>query len=188
MQVDQGEDTVTQEPVPQQAMNTAVEGNPGDVAATQEPTTLIENLDVLEDIVPQEPVLLPLKNFIDLDSEQEEHYKKEILTLIAEVSALTMEVIKWKSQVEENQKKMIALSEHRRIIRALEEQGSEERMAPRIQVEELQNKMRELKKFQGMQKEKEHMYTLSRELMGTRKPSSSYPVFLFEQFVWLKAV
>ena len=34
------------------------------------------------------------------------------------------------------------------------------------------------------------MYTLSRELMGTRNPSSSYPVFLFEHFVWfqLKAV
>ena len=66
-----------------------------------------------------------------------------------------MEVANWKSQVEENQKKMIALSEHRRIIRALEEQGAEERMAHRVQVEELQNKMRELKKFQDMQKEKE---------------------------------
>ena len=30
------------------------------------------------------------------------------------------------------------------------------------------------------------MYTLSRELMGTRNPSSSYPMFLFEQFVWFK--
>ena len=30
------------------------------------------------------------------------------------------------------------------------------------------------------------MYALSRELIGTRKPSSSYPVFLFEQFVWFK--
>ena len=39
MQVDQREDTVTQEPVSQQALNTAMEGNPGDVAATQEPAT-----------------------------------------------------------------------------------------------------------------------------------------------------
>ena len=30
------------------------------------------------------------------------------------------------------------------------------------------------------------MYTLSQELLGTRVPSSSYPVFLFEQFIWFK--
>ena len=30
------------------------------------------------------------------------------------------------------------------------------------------------------------MYALSQELLGTRVPSSSYPVFLFEQFVWFK--
>ena len=30
------------------------------------------------------------------------------------------------------------------------------------------------------------MYALSQELIGTRNPSSSYPVFLFEQFVWFK--
>ena len=41
-----------------------------------------------------------------------------------------------------------------------------------------------------MQKEKEQMYALSQELLGNRVPSSSYPVFLFEQFVWfnLRAV
>ena len=37
-----------------------------------------------------------------------------------------------------------------------------------------------------MQKEKEQMYALSQKLLGTRVPSSSYPVFLFEQFVWFK--
>ena len=55
MQVDQEEDTVTQEPVSQKAMNAAVEENPGDVAATQEPTTLESNsemqVDQEEDIV-----------------------------------------------------------------------------------------------------------------------------------------
>ena len=30
------------------------------------------------------------------------------------------------------------------------------------------------------------MYALSQELLGTRVPSSSYPIFLFEQFVWFK--
>ena len=43
MQVDQEEDTVTQEPVSLKAMNAAAEENPGDVAATQEPTTLEPN-------------------------------------------------------------------------------------------------------------------------------------------------
>ena len=37
-----------------------------------------------------------------------------------------------------------------------------------------------------MQRGKEQMYALSQELLGTRMPSSSYPVFLFEQFVWFK--
>ena len=64
-------------------------------------------------------------------------------------------MVSWKSQVEENQKKMIALSEHKRIIRALEEQGAEERMAHRVQVEEMQNQIKELKKFQSMKKDKD---------------------------------
>ena len=165
------------------AINVAAEEILKDVAATQEPITLIANLDVLEDTAPQKPVLLPLRNFINLDSEKKGHYKKEILNLTTEVSALRLEVTKWKSQVEEHQTSMIALSEHRKIIKALEERWAEERMAHRIQEEELQSKLRELKKFQSMQREKEQMYTLSQELMGTRKPSSSYPMFLFEQFV-----
>ena len=74
-----------------------------------------------EDTVPQEPVSLPLRNFIDLDSDQEEHHKKEILNLTTEVSTLRLEVTKWKSQVEEYHKGMISLSEHRKIIRGLEE-------------------------------------------------------------------
>ena len=37
-----------------------------------------------------------------------------------------------------------------------------------------------------MQVEKHQLYTLSRELLGTKVPSSSYPVFLFEQFIWFK--
>ena len=164
-------------------VNVAAEESLTDVVVTQEPTTLIVNMDMLEDTAPQEPVLLPLRNFINLDSEQEGHYKKEILTLTIEVSALRLEVTKWKIQVEEHQTSMIALSEHRKIIKALEERWAEERMAHRIREEELQSKLRELKKFQSMQREKEHMYTLSQEIMGTRKPSSSYPVFLFEQFV-----
>ena len=37
-----------------------------------------------------------------------------------------------------------------------------------------------------MQKEKDQLYTLSRELMSSRAPSPSYLVFLYEQFTWLK--
>ena len=37
-----------------------------------------------------------------------------------------------------------------------------------------------------MQVEKDQMHALSQELLGTRVPSSSYPVFLFEQFIWFK--
>ena len=136
-------------------MNVAAEESLKDVAVTQEPTTLIVNLDMLEDTAPQDPVLLPLRNFINLDLEQEGYYKKEILNLTTEVSALKLEVTKWKSQLEEHQKSMIALSEHRKIIKALEERWAEERMAHRIREEELQSKLKELKKFQSMQREKE---------------------------------
>ena len=37
-----------------------------------------------------------------------------------------------------------------------------------------------------MQVEKDQLYTLSQELLSTRAPSPSYPVFLFEQFIWFK--
>ena len=37
-----------------------------------------------------------------------------------------------------------------------------------------------------MQKEKDQLYVLSRELMSSRSPYPSYPVFLYEQFTWFK--
>ena len=37
-----------------------------------------------------------------------------------------------------------------------------------------------------MQKEKYQLYILSWELMSSRAPSPSYPVFLYEQFTWFK--
>ena len=43
-----------------------------------------------------------------------------------------------------------------------------------------------MKKFKSIQVEKDQLYTLYQELLGTRVPSSSYPVFLFEQFIWFK--
>ena len=53
-------------------------------------------------------------------------------------------------------------------------------------MEEVQKELKELKKFKSMQKEKDQLYTLSRELMSFRAPSPSYPVFLYEQFTWFK--
>ena len=74
----------------------------------------------------------PVQNFIDLDSDKEEHHEEENLNLIAEVSILRMEVIKWKSQVEEYQEGIISLTEHKKIIRRLEEKWAEERMTQRL--------------------------------------------------------
>ena len=43
-----------------------------------------------------------------------------------------------------------------------------------------------MKNFKSMQVEKDQLYTLSHELLGTRVPSSSCPVFLFKKFIWFK--
>ena len=37
-----------------------------------------------------------------------------------------------------------------------------------------------------MEEEKDQIYALSQELLGTRVPSFSYPMFLFEHFIWFK--
>ena len=37
-----------------------------------------------------------------------------------------------------------------------------------------------------MQVEKDQLYTLSQELLGTKVQSSSYPVFLVEKLIWFK--
>ena len=59
-------------------------------------------------------------------------------------------------------------------------------MFQKLHWEEVQKELKDLKKFKSMQVEKYQLYTLSQELLGTRVPSSSYPVFLFEQFIWFK--
>ena len=57
--------------------------------------------------------------------------------------------------MEEYQGGIISLTEHKNIIRRLEEKWEEERMTRRLRDEELQSNLRELKRFQSMQKEKE---------------------------------
>ena len=79
----------------------------------------------------------PLQNVIDLDSDKEEHHEDEALNPTVEISILRMEVIKWKSQVEEYQGGIISLTEHKNIIKRLEEKWAEEHMTKRLQEEEL---------------------------------------------------
>ena len=81
---------------------------------------------------------------------------------------------------------MVSLAEHKNTIRESKEKWEEELMTQKLHGEELQKELKELKKFKSMQVEKDQLYTLSQELLGNRVPSSSYPVFLFELFVWFK--
>ena len=58
------------------------------------------------------------QNFINLDSDNEEHPKEEeILKLTKELLILRIEVRKWRSQVERSQEGMVSLVEHRNTIR-----------------------------------------------------------------------
>ena len=74
---------------------------------------------------------------------------------------------------------MIPLVEHINIMRELREIWAKELTFQRCHWEEVQKELKELKKFKSMQKEKDQLYTLSRELMSFKAPSPSYPVFLY---------
>ena len=88
--------------------------------------------------------------------------------------------------MERYQEGRVSLTEHRNTIRELKERCTEELMFQKLYWEEITKEIKELKKFKFMQVEKDQLYTLSQELLGTRVPSSSYTVFLFEQFIWFK--
>ena len=47
----------------------------------------------------------------------------------------------------------------------------------------MEEKLKELKKYESMEKNKEHMLTLTHELLSYRSPYPSYPIFLFEQMI-----
>ena len=78
------------------------------------------------------------------------------------------------------QKGMTPLIQHRNIISELRERWVEERIFQKFHWEEVQKELKELNKFDSMQKEKDQLYILSRELMSSRAPSPSYLVFLYE--------
>ena len=96
------------------------------------------------------------QNFINLDSDKEEHpEEEEILKLTEELSILWIEVRKWRSQVERYQEGMVSFAEHRKTIREMKEKWAKELMTQKIREEELQKELRELKRFQSMQAEKD---------------------------------
>ena len=84
------------------------------------------------------------------------------------------------------QEGMIPLADHEKTIRELREKWAKELMFQKLRWEEMRKELKELKKFKSMQKEKDQLYILSQELLSTRAPSTSYTVFLFEQFIWFK--
>ena len=109
-----------------------VEESPEKVVVTQEPTppkiaSYVQGVQCGTSV--DKGWTEPFQNFIDLDSDKEEHHEEETLNLTAEVSILIMEVIKWKSQVEEYQEGMVSLTEYKKTIRGLKEKWAEEHMA-----------------------------------------------------------
>ena len=127
------------------------------------------------------------KNFVNLDSDDEENAGDErIQGMIKELSLLKVEVKKWKRQVDKYQEGIIPLIDHKNTISELREKWVEDLMFQKLRWEEIQKELKELKNFKSMQVEKDQMYTLSQELLSTRAPSPSYPVFLFEQFICFK--
>ena len=75
---------------------------------------------------------------------------------------------------------MISLTTHKNVIQELREQWAEEIFFQNIRWEEMREKLKELKKYEYMEKDKELMLTLSHELFSCKPPSPSYPIFLFE--------
>ena len=66
------------------------------------------------------------QNFINLDSNKEEHpEEEEIMKLTKELSILRIEVRKWRSQVERYQEGIISLAKHRNTIMELKEKWAE---------------------------------------------------------------
>ena len=81
---------------------------------------------------------------------------------------------------------MIPLYENKKVISGLKEKWVEELFFQKIQWENLQEELKELRKYKSLQKEKEQIYTLNQELLRCRDPSPSYPIFLFEQMTMFK--
>ena len=97
-----------------------------------------------------------------------------------EISLLKLKLSKWKYHARQCEKGMSSLYEDKKAISALKEKWAEELFFHKIHWEKLQEELKELRKYKSMQKEKEQMYTLNKELFSHRYPSPYYPIFLFE--------
>ena len=113
-----GRDAVTQEPTPPEVISEVQDvqcGTSGDKVWTQ---------------IPQ--------NFVNLDSDNEEHAEdEEIRRMTKELAILGIEVRKWRSQVERCQEGMISLAEHRKTIRELKERWVKELMFQKLRWEQI---------------------------------------------------
>ena len=119
----QGRDAVTQETTPPEVISEVSRKSVHDV-----------QIGTLGDKVWTQ---LP-QNFINLDSDNEEHPEnEEILKLTKKISILRIEVRKWRSQVERYQEGMVSLAEHRKTIRELKEKWEKELLTQKIHREEL---------------------------------------------------
>ena len=85
-------------------MDVVFEESPEKVVVTQElaPPEIASDVQDVQCGTSGDKVWIdPLQNFIDLDSDKEEHHEEEALNPTAGISIMRMEVRKWKSQVEE---------------------------------------------------------------------------------------
>ena len=81
---------------------------------------------------------------------------------------------------------MVPLVEHRKNIKELREKWAEELIFQIFHWEEVQKELKELKKFNSIQKEKDQLYTLSQEFISFIAPYPSYLVFLYEKLTLFK--
>ena len=120
---------------------------------------------------------------MEVEKLQEPSTDKNNQELTKEVSFLNIEVSKWKHHRSQFDEGIISLNEHKNIIQELREQWAEDIFFQKIQWEKMHEKLKELKKYEPMEKDKKNMLTLTHELLRCRSPSPSYPVFLFEQMI-----
>ena len=103
-----------------------------------------------------------------------------------EVTCLKTRASRWKHHTNQFKKCMISLTTHKKVIHELREQWTEDIFFQNIRWEEMQEKLKYLKKYEAMEKNKEQMLTLTWELLSCRSPSPSYPVFFFQNMTLLK--
>ena len=93
------------------------------------------------------------------------------------MSLLKTEVGKWKHHASQFDEGMISLIDHKNISQELREQWAKEIFFQKIRWEKMQEKLKELRKYESMEKEKEQMLTLTHELLRCRAPP--HPILYF---------